>query len=278
MRWGVVGVLLALLAAACGSSGPPEEPVSDSGLYIALGDSLSAGIGASSEVTTAFVPLVHRSLGTEIELLNLADAGDTSEQLLSHGHLDEAVAEIEARNSDIDPDNDVRLVTLEIGGNDLLDLFSDLVLTGKCPNLARALERQVCVDALTGALEGFDDNLERILDGLDATDAGVPVILMTLYNPFSGGLKTLDEVGHLALEGTPGTPFPEGVNDVVRQVAEGRDVILVDLMPLFDGGADDLIARDLIHPNDAGYQVIADAVIGAVDELPGLGELVRGSR
>ena len=115
---------------------PQPGPLSgDAPLYIALGDSLSYGAGASDRFRTAFVPLVHESLPPETGLLNLGHSGDTSAQLMQHGHLDWALSEITRRNGDGDPGNDVVLVTLEIGGNDLLDLFFDYVVPGICPTL-----------------------------------------------------------------------------------------------------------------------------------------------
>jgi lysophospholipase L1-like esterase len=41
-------------------------------------------------------------------------------------------------------------------------------------------------------------------------------------------------------------------------------VILVDWYPLFEGKAGQYIASDLIHPNDEGYRVMAEAVLDAV--------------
>src|SRR3972149_3533080 len=149
MRYAIALALLFLFAGACGSSDDalpspaPSTPVpvpwlrvipSDDGriggapLYIALGDSLSAGVGASNYVEKGFVGLVHDKLGPEFALLNLGIAGDTSRELIEEGPLDRVIAEIEQRNYDDNADNNVTVVTLEIGGNDLLELFLALAL------------------------------------------------------------------------------------------------------------------------------------------------------
>src|SRR3990172_8923226 len=137
MRWLAPAAIVVALLAACGGGGGDGEPaqpegVSGPGVYLALGDSLSEGIGASVRGESDFVSRVRDGLPREIELLNLGESGDTSGDLIDHGHLDEAVAEVERRGDDDDPDNDVKLVTLEIGGNDLLNIFSSLVLPGVC--------------------------------------------------------------------------------------------------------------------------------------------------
>lgn len=267
MRWLSAAALFVALLAACGRGGesaPPPEGVSGPGAYIALGDSLSEGVGASVRGESDFVSRVWAGLPGELELLNLGESGDTSGDLIGHGHLDTAVDEVERRRDDDDPDNDVKLVTLEIGGNDLLNIFFDLVLPGTCPSLKEALAKPVCVGALRDALDEFRPNLAEAIDRLQAADPDLPIALMTLYNPFSGGLQPVDEMAELALEGSAGTEFPEGLNDIIR--AEGREqgVILVDWYPLFEGKAGQYIASDLIHPNDEGYRVMAEAVLDAV--------------
>ena len=267
MRWLSAAALFVALLAACGRGGesaPPPEGVSGPGAYIALGDSLSEGVGASVRGESDFVSRVWDGLPGELELLNLGESGDTSGDLIDHGHLDQAVDEVERRRDDDDPDNDVRLVTLEIGGNDLLNIFFDLILPGTCPSLKEALAKPVCVGALRDALDEFRPNLAEAIDRLQAADSDLPIALMTLYNPFSGGLQPVDEVAELALEGASGTAFAEGLNDMIRAEARGQGVILVEWYPLFEGKAGRYIYDDLIHPNDEGYRVMAEAVLDAV--------------
>lgn len=245
--------------AACGSNGAP-----DSGLYIALGDSLSEGVGASDFSATAFVPLVREGLGDAFELVNLGHSGDTSEELLGHGHLDEALMLIEELNGDGDAANDVRLVTLEIGGNDLLDVYFSLVLTGRCPALRQSLARPMCVETLRETLDRFRSNLAETLDRLRQPDPDLQIVVATLYNPFSGRLPAIDELAEFALEGRQDTPFPDGLNDIIREVAGERDMTLVDWHAPFQGKANEYIFVDFIHPNDTGYRVMADAVLESV--------------
>jgi lysophospholipase L1-like esterase len=243
---------------------PSDEGRINTSLYIALGDSLSAGVGASVYDEKGFVPLVHEGLGPEFALLNLGIAGDTSTQMLEEGTLERAITEIEQRNHDDDEGNDVEVVTLEIGGNDLLDIFFDLVLPGRCPNVTQGLERPECVNALRSALDRYEPNLDLIIDRLHEADPDLNLFLMTLYNPWSGGDPALSGLAELSLEGDADTPFPEGLQDIIRTQAEANGVALVEVYPLFAGKSKELIASDQIHPNDAGYSVMADAVLAEV--------------
>jgi lysophospholipase L1-like esterase len=233
-------------------------------LYIALGDSLSYGNGASDRNVTAWVPLVWKHLGSGWGLSDLGVPGYTSADLLNKGEIADAIGEINARRDDGTPGNEVGAITLEIGGNDLLVLYEDLVLTGKCPSVPEALQKQECVDGLHNALTNFTPNLEEAVDELKQAAPGVPIFLGTLYNPFSGGSVNLDQIGALALEGQDGTPFTTGLNDAVRAVAQEKGVYVVEWYDLFIGKYNQYISRDLIHPNDEGQKVMAQAVIDAM--------------
>lgn len=259
MRLYVFVLPVFLILTACGSDGP-----SGPGLYVALGDSLSEGVGAS-QTSAAFVPLVHEGLGGDSELLNLGHSGDTSSDLLEHAHLDQAIAEVERRNNDGGPDNDVKLVTLEIGANDLLDLTTSPLLALICLVLEEALANSMCVNALEDTLDRFTANLTTALDRLQDAHPDLTIVVMTMYNPFSAGIEAVDELAELALEGQANTPFPEGLNDIIRREADDRGLVLVDWYPLFEGRADVYIADDLVHPNDAGYRAMAEAVLEALD-------------
>ena len=244
---------------------PGEDSQGDQLMYLALGDSLSEGVSASDEKRTAWVPLVAIGLGPAYELRNLGIAGLDSRELIEDGPLDRAQQEVRSRAIDAVPGNEVAAITLEIGGNDLLDLYFDLVLTGLCPSVTEALDRPVCVNELRNALNTFGPNLDEILSTLQDAAPGVPIFLMTLYNPFSGGSSILDETGVLALEGREGTPFPEGLNDVIRaRAASHPGVLLVEWYDLFLEKQGEYISQDLIHPNDEGYAVMADAVLAAM--------------
>lgn len=241
----------------------PVDPLGDEKLYLALGDSLSNGNGASDRSRTSFVALTIQGLGDGYELLNLGVAGHDSDDLINK-QLDRGVSEIQSRNNDGTPGNETAAITLEIGGNDLLALYESLVLTGLCPSVPEALQKQECVDGLRGALDHYRPNLEHILDALKAADPNVPIFLMTLYNPFSGNSGNLDRIGALALEGEAGSPFPEGLNDTIRQVGQAKGAIVVDWYPIFIGKVNEYIAQDIIHPNDIGYSLMAQAVLDAM--------------
>lgn len=254
----VVPALVAtFLLTSCGDNGPPPK-------YLALGDSLAVGVGATDAATGGYVPRFHAylesedGLDTEVILNNLAVSGETSDSLITGGQLNAALEELTA--------GDVRVVTLDIGGNDGLD-FLDAPEFGFCyPDL----DATACFTAFGEVLSTFGDNFDTILGRLRAAaGANTTITVMTYFNPLRGSgcapgdLRTLSNI---AFEGLPGTPIEEGLNDIIRRVAEehGAEVaeLVPDSRPLLEPRQ---IAADCIHANDTGYEVIAQAFIDAFE-------------
>ncbi len=226
--------------------------------YVALGDSLAVGVGASDPATTGYVPLFRDFLKSEggldakVSLNNLGHGGDTSTTLISHGHLAAAVAEL-ARNSDRNPNNDVEVITVDIGGNDVFPLLF-VCGGGFTP---------ACIAAVSGTFATFSGNFDSILDDLrTAAGPDTTIIVMTYFNslvnpgcPFSASAP----LGDIVLEG--GGPLPAGLNDLIRSIAAAHDAEVADLVP---GGVfpallgPSEIQPDCLHANDDGYEIIAD--------------------
>ena len=131
VRWFVMVALALGMALPVGlaSAAPPTRPV-----YLALGDSLALGVGATVPERVGYVPRFHHALqpakrGGPHALINLAVPGATSASFITNGQLASAVAAIN------DPTTDVQVVTLDIGGNDLLALLQGHVpaLPLPCP-------------------------------------------------------------------------------------------------------------------------------------------------
>jgi lysophospholipase L1-like esterase len=256
--------LLALLLSviAVGNATASQE----SALYLALGDSLAAGVGASEPAQAGYVGLVFGALqeeptspygGYELSLLNLGDPGETTTSMLaSGGQMDDALSQIEGRREDGIAGNEVAVITVDIGAND----FIPLVL-GDSPCLPNPLA-EACTQAATSALTTFRSNFADIMRRLRAA-AGpeVEVVALGLYNPLSGTGGPFDSVGDAAVE---------LFNSTVAAAATDRDIraTFADVFVLFDGRGPELthIAETPqdVHPNDAGHYLMARAVVGAL--------------
>src|SRR5437870_7632474 len=133
----IVGVLMtgSLSAGAqAPAATPPPAPPAPAVLppvlsYVALGDSIAAGVGASA-ATSGYVSLVAQGAWPLLSLplrsgayWNAAIPGETSTSMLTQGgQLERVVRELLQRQGG-PADDDVRLITIGIGGNDFLGLL-----------------------------------------------------------------------------------------------------------------------------------------------------------
>ncbi len=246
----------------------PAAPVART--YLALGDSLAVGVGASRPDETGYVARLFRAISTDAELrpsalVNLAVSGETSTSMIRDGQLAAALDAV------TNPDPPVVLVTLDIGGNDLLRLLG----TEEC---AAAPGGAACLQLLALTLQDFETNYRQIVRELiRALPSGVPLAVMTYFNPFSGTDASHEAASNLALLGSDGQldcgtddPRARGMNDIIACVGDELGAIAVDIQPAFEGLGLELthIASEDIHANDRGYELIADAFLAALHALP----------
>jgi lysophospholipase L1-like esterase len=248
---------------------PPESATDTHAVYLALGDSLAVGVGASRPAETGYVPRLHRAIRdgnatAARSLRNLAVSGETSASMLQGGQL-EAALELIDRG-----DPPVALVTLDIGGNDLLALLR----TEACQIDPLGPS---CLGMLATTLGTFEANLRtivgRLCDVMDGAEARATLALMTYYNPFSGANPHLEAAADLALLGTdrridcgPMSVEARGTNDVIACVGRESGAVVVDVHPPFVGRGLELtnIAMYDVHANDRGYALIADRFVEAL--------------
>jgi len=246
----VVLLLLALVAAAIsfacrdGANGV-LLPEGESGVYVALGDSVAAGSGASDAATAGYVALIGAALrdrfGAALEVRNLAAGGATTQSLID-GQLPAAL--------DLLRGGVVRLVTVTIGGNDLNELQNSPD-TGAC--LADVRSPACPVAEL---LLGTEERLDTIFRELRAAGPDTVIVMQLYPNLFSG-------TGHI-FEGPAEDAFGM-LNEVIAEVSDRDDIVLADPRALFDGGGPELThlldATPDAHPNDAGHREIAKAFL-----------------
>ena len=248
----------------------PSPSPGAAGTYLALGDSLAVGVGATRPDQLGYVARVAAALSRpdaspRISLLrNLAAGGETSDSMINGGQLTAALETIRT----VEPP--VVLVTLDIGGNDLLRLLG----TEAC---ASAPQGPDCQQLLAATLDVFEANFRRIVgDLMNALDEHVPgasLGVMTYFNPFSGTDAAHEAAAELALLGADGrldcqadAPTSRGMNDIITCVGRELGAIGVNVHPRFAELGLELthIGSEDIHANDRGYEAIADAFLEAL--------------
>ncbi len=182
--------------------------------------------------------------------------GETTGTMIAGGQLDAAVAELTTRNGNARPVDDVRVVTLDIGRNDMFAVVP-VCSGGPTPD---------CATAIGSALATFSANFDVILGELrSAAGPNTTIVVMTYYNPLVNPgcpLNSLAYLGDVILEGDALLGLPVGLNDQIRAIAASHDAKVAET---FDAlGATD-VQPDCRHANDDGYGVIADEFIVAFE-------------
>lgn len=242
--------LVALTAVACNGGGEQADgtPIlapATGGVYLALGDSVADGRGASDPESTDYVALVAEALqprfGDALAVQSLAVPLHTTETLIAE-QLPLALDALQG--------GDVRLVTITIGGNDLSQYGAHEACLLDPADSACPLE--------DGLLE-VERRLAEILSGLTAAGPNATFVIQLYPNLFSG-------TGH---EFTRQAETALGLlNGVIATVAARYDVLVADPRRDFAGAGarlTHLLDRTPdAHPNDEGYRVIADAFLEAL--------------
>ncbi|WNB85797.1 GDSL-type esterase/lipase family protein [Cellulomonas sp. ATA003] len=279
------------------SAAPPDAP-SNRPVYLALGDSLAAGqasvpaTGGYVSTTTrwkrfGFVAQFHDVLrdrldcGPErprnpregcrrLQVVNLSRTGipgvaggvTTATVLQPGDQLDRAVAILTERNGDASPRNDVEVVSLTVGGN---DIFGPAVAA--CVPATAA-----CVPTLTTTFADVAARYDRILAGLrEAAGPDVPILTTTYDNPLpfcvlgAADPAGATAIGDFVLEGGDiGLgPMVDGFNDVVRDVSARYGATAVDTFGSL-GAGDFVGGADCLHPNGQGHRKVAEVFAAAL--------------
>jgi len=247
-------VAIGLLAIACADGDTREEapvlapPASDTPVFLALGDSIAAGEGASDPAATGFIPLVAEALrerfGEGVTLASLAVPGHTTQALIDE-QLPTAL--------DLLATGDVMLVAVVIGGNDLQQYAAD-------PDCVTDPASPDC--PLEDGLLEVESRLATILGALHEAAPETAIVVLAYPNLFSGTGHVYQRQAEIAFDLLDG---------VIVSVARRYDAVVADARRSFDGAGHELShLRDPTpdaHPNDKGHRVIAEVVLEALGLL-----------
>jgi lysophospholipase L1-like esterase len=257
----------AAVAAAPNDATLAPLPQADEPVYLALGDSVAAGVGAPEN--RGYVDLLLEDLRSgldcgsppyvpegcdDLALADLSVPGATTATLLT-GQLPAALTLLAGRNGDEDQHNDVRVVTITIGGNDVFQPVVDACIPAPGPECARTIQR---------TLTGYATNLTQILAQLRAAAGPDTTIVTTAYyNPLAACfLADFAPLADTVLEGGP--LLPSGLNDITREVSAGFDARVADAYGQLEL-TDYVGGQDCLHPDASGHlrlaEIFADVIL-----------------
>ena len=219
--------------------------------YVAIGDSLTKGVGDSTN-QGGFVPLLAQSLtketGLEFKALNYGVSGNTSGQILSR------MQEKKEIRKDL---KQAQLLTITVGGNDLrkaiLEDTSNLDL-----------------DRFEKASKTYEKNLKQIIELARKDNPDLPVYVVGIYNPLYLNFPDLTELQTLVdqwnqrteetLSAYQGVYFVP-INDLLYKGIDGKSGVTESELGKETVTNDALYDEDSFHPNNTGYEIMKEAVL-----------------
>lgn len=226
------------------------------GAYLAIGDSVTFGIGVSQPRRAGFVAILSDRLVTVdpaiTETRVFAVPGETAAGFLDR-RLDDVLLAIE----ELGPRTE--LVTIGLGANELLRIRRD-------PACEVDPGGQGCASAVAAATSEAASALDGVVGGvqaaLEAEGSDARVLVLAYYNPDVEPAAATTVVGTDGIVSCDPSDANPGLDDRIACVAESRGVELIDLYAAFLGREAELtrIAVGDVHPNEAGHEVIAEII------------------
>ena len=196
--------------------------------YVALGDSLAAGVGARRGYVDRYAEHLQSDTGARLRVINLGRSGLTSSQLLHSLRNDPEMRKALGR---------AEVVTLNIGLNDL-GLARNAYESGTCGGP----QNQACLREAVKKVEGNWAAIIEEISGLRSTDESIIRTAGLGYTPRARGILR---------------PYvAEVTHDIASAAAEGG----IPYVEVRLGDED--MSVDGLHPNDRGYRVIAARLRG----------------
>lgn len=276
-------LLAALFALAFCVGLMPVRAYAAEGVYVTLGDSITAGYGLGTD-EKSFPEIVSGDRGYELRNHGSSDGFTSSDLVAQLG--DEAVA-ADVAEADV--------ITVTVGGNDVMGALYEYLaaqtsglmtadqieemLTGSGggvsldnPALSMVmgwLEGFPTSDEARQAIAGLSQNLAQAVASIKAANPDATIVVANQYNPYG------------ALEGTAldavAETFEAGVgamNAAIETAASGAEV--ADVHAAFAASSESPCNAQVngtqanldFHPNALGHELIAQAVEGALPAAP----------
>ncbi len=215
---------------------------------VALGDSITAGRGLEKNLNMVSRKAYPQLLGDEIDyrVTNLAVSGMTSGEI-----LDEVKNNSRYRNAIARAD----MIILNTGGADMLGFLYG-VLEGYIVPTPEAVDEFIT---------GFGTNLYSVLAEIEMLNAGAPVLLFDIYEPYPLALiLEPEEYGRLM-------PLLFGVNQTIAGFEGADHIYLVNAYAAFDEYPGEVTEKafllfvDEVHLNEKGQLLLYNAAYEVVD-------------
>lgn len=205
---------------------------------VSIGDSLTQGVGDSTK-RGGYVPYLEDKLEEEksvkdVVIHNYGVSGNRTSQVLNRLKSKEVKGTV--KEADI--------VMITTGGNDIMKVarenFSTLEL--------RDFDQEIM---------NYKKTLTTLMNTIKKENSDAVVVLIGLYNPFYPYFEDVKELDIVV----------QKWNDTSKAVLANYDhTLFVDVAKEFKEGGESLLYTDYFHPNDKGYELMADKAFSVLKE------------
>lgn len=196
---------------------------------LSAGDSLTQGVGDSTG-QGGYLPYLESMLEkdkgvNQVDFFNYGVKGNRTTQLLKRLQSPELKPVLQKAD----------LIILTIGGNDIMKVVREHFTNLKYGDFMTEKET-------------YRDHLIEIMKTIVKENPNASIVLVGMYNPFSKWFSDIKEMDEIVSEWNK-----TGQSVVVNY----PNAYFVGIDDLFLNNKDDLLYKDHFHPNDKGYQLIA---------------------
>lgn len=199
---------------------------------VSIGDSLTQGVGDSTK-RGGYLPyleeLLEREKGVkEATFTNFGVSGNRTSQILNRLKTQEIRSSIQEAD----------IVILTAGGNDVMKVVKDNFTTLDLADFEKEITR-------------YEKTLTSIISTIKKENETALIGLVGLYNPFYLYFSDVKEMNLVM----------DKWNRVSQEVLEKYDnTMFVSIADIFRDSGESLLYSDYFHPNDKGYELMADRI------------------
>lgn len=232
----------------------------------AIGDSLTEGVGDTTKAG-GYVPILQRDLTDSepinvIQMANFGKSGDRSDQILKRLKKNKEIQKSLA---------EANIITLTVGGNDLMKAIQSHIF-GK-----------LSLKSFIKPRNRYEGELQKLYDEIRKYNATAPIYQLGIYNPFFMNFEDIKEMQEITDYWNEGSKefvsrqdnaFFVPINEEISRGLDGKSALNnvadpTDSIEENNSSAQEdakkavvnnlISEEDSFHPNNLGYQVIANA-------------------
>ncbi|MBM7584248.1 lysophospholipase L1-like esterase [Bacillus pakistanensis] len=229
-------------------SDPPENFIPKDLKVVSIGDSLTQGVGDSTK-SGGYIPYLQTQLESlkaikEAKFTNYGVRGNRTDQLLKRLNKEKIKESIDEAD----------LVIITIGGNDVMKTFKENISNLK-------------IQAFESAMVDYEKRLHHIIQKIQSYNPNAGIVLIGIYNPFSTWFSDIKELNQIIVEWNTLSS---------RVIGEYNQTEFVEVQNMFLNSERNLLfEEDYFHPNDLGYELMANRMFKILTQRETLNELTN---